>query len=187
MNYIYEIENSLSSEVCKDIIARFDKDDRRHPGYIGNNIYNETIKKSTDLCITGLSEWKDIDDILSKALSDGLSKYYTYLLDKIELRHFNYNLKDEGYQIQCSEKGGFYRWHNDDKMNFNRVISCIWYLNTLELDDGGTTDFICGKSIKPVEGKLLLFPATWTYIHCGKPVNKNKYICVTFLFDDEET
>ena len=36
--------------------------------------------------------------------------------------------------------------------------------------------------VKPKQGRLLMFPPTWIYLHTGhKPVIKNKYIIVIYL------
>ena len=91
-------------------------------------------------------------------------------------------LFDSGYQVQKYYKNkGHYTWHSDDKITKHdvRYITFIFYLNTV--DDGGETCF-CDFKIKPKEGTLLLFPATWTYIHKGNtPVSDNKYILTGWL------
>ena len=93
------------------------------------------------------------------------------------------NVKDEGYSIQYMKNGDFYKWHTDDPGGNARFLSCIWYLNDVDGEDGGTTDFIFGKRIKPKQGSLLFFPSTWTYIHRAAPVKGNceKYTCITWL------
>lgn len=188
--FIYEIENNLPSEVCKDIIERFEKDPRKFPGLMGLNRLDETIKKSTDLRISLSLEWKDIDNILYNCLKKGLDEYIQYIMNKMSnninltIMPFNTQLKDTGYQLQRSSVGGFYVWHHDYRYENNkkRLLTYIWYLNTLNPDDGGTTDFMCDKSVKPIEGKLVFFPATWTYVHRGGIVTNNiKYICTGFL------
>ena len=42
------------------------------------------------------------------------------------------------------------------------------------------------KTIKPEAGKLLLFPASWTFPHCGQmPISHDKYIITGWLCEDE--
>ena len=49
-------------------------------------------------------------------------------------------------------------------------------------DQGGGTKFSYEHIIKPTAGKILLFPATWTYVHEGCEVLKGKkYIVTCFL------
>jgi hypothetical protein len=55
------------------------------------------------------------------------------------------------------------------------------------MEHGGGTAFHPkidgGKIVSPERGKLLLFPATWTYIHMGLPLIKGdpKYIATGWL------
>ena len=84
--------------------------------------------------------------------------------------------------IQRTDKGGYYKWHIDETIK-NRLLTYIIYLNDVEEGFGGTTDFSCGKSVLPKQCKVLLFPATWNYIHTGKELKKGvKYIATGFIF-----
>jgi hypothetical protein len=91
------------------------------------------------------------------------------------------NVQDCGYVVQRVEKDSWYRWHHDDTYN-GRIINIIFYLNTLDESDGGRTEFINGRKISPKVGKVLMFPTTWTNIHCGSWVKNYKYMCTTSLF-----
>jgi hypothetical protein len=66
----------------------------------------------------------------------------------------------------------------------NRIITYLWYLNDVE--EGGETDFPdINIKVKPETGKLVLFPATWDFPHCGKmPISSNKYIVTGWLYVD---
>lgn len=183
MQYLREYPNVLSREVCQDIMARFDADERKHLGVIGRG-YNPDVKQSTDLKITGLPEWEDID----RLFQDSVEKYVPHYIVEVvnQCGWAVIEPFDKGYQIQRTEPGGFYHWHQDydcyslDRQ-FTRCITCIWYLNDIE--EGGHTEFITGEKIKPEAGKLLLFPATWTFAHRGTPpVNQTKYLCTTWIY-----
>jgi hypothetical protein len=98
-------------------------------------------------------------------------------------------MRDEGYSIQEMKTGDFYDWHADFdgdtlvNIDGNRCITAIWYLNTLDEDQGGCTEFWGGKKVRPKQGMLLFFPSTWTYLHRGAPVKNSgvKYTCITWL------
>jgi len=68
-------------------------------------------------------------------------------------------------------------------------VTFLWYLTTHDpIAHGGGTAFHPlagdgGKIVVPERGKLILFPATWTYIHMGLPLFRGdpKYICTGWL------
>jgi hypothetical protein len=176
-SFIFEMDNNLSSEICDDIIVRFDKDTRLREGVTGGGL-QKSIKLTHDLFISTFPEWLDIDALLFKQLNIGLQLYLKKLIDVYNYYWFDSTIKDLGYQMQRYKKNeGFYTWHHDFKINNSsmyRVITFIWYLN--DVIEGGETFFLNGKVI-PKKGKLVLFPATWTYLHKGNvPISSDKYI-----------
>lgn len=81
-------------------------------------------------------------------------------------------MEDEGYFIQEYKQDDFYNWHVDRNKGFKlgRVLSFVLYLNTLNENQGGCTEFINGKKVRPVQGKMVVFPSDWQYYHRGAPV-----------------
>ena len=80
---------------------------------------------------------------------------------------------------------GKYIYHNDftidvDKNEY-RIMTYLFYLNDVE--EGGETVFWNDHKIKPEKGKLILFPACWTFPHCGRmPISSNKYIITGWIY-----
>lgn len=177
-DFIRIYDNNLTEEFCDYCIELFEKDHRKTPGVTGRG-YVPEVKDSLDLLITGESGWEAVDTLLHAALSDPAQDYFS-LLDTF--KHTVYNPRDTGYQIQKTVPGGGYTWHNDSFVYddcYERVFTYIWYLNTIE--DGGETEFL-DRKIQPVAGRLVLFPATWTYLHRGHAPNKgSKYICTGWM------
>ena len=79
MEYILEIPNNIPPGKCKEIIKRYEDDTRKQPGVSGSSGEVNPIKKSTDICITGLGDWRDIENYLHKKLNDGVIKYRNHL------------------------------------------------------------------------------------------------------------
>ena len=83
-SFIFEFPNALSTEICKDIIERFENsEDEHYQGRVGKD-FNEdqSIKISTDMVISGKEHWKDIDETLFTSLAKALSsvkKEYDFL------------------------------------------------------------------------------------------------------------
>lgn len=73
---------------------------------------------------------------------------------------------------------GYHVWHCESGSvgNRNRIMAFILYLNTVT--HGGETEFLYQtKRIKPQQGRLVLFPTSYTHVHRGNPPLKgNKYI-----------
>jgi len=191
MEFVYEVENNLPASLCEEIIRRYKDDDGKIVTPVFKNEINTNIRDTKMLSITGKNEWNDIDTILHEKLTEGIKQYKQYMsrycLPAVADTIFE-GSRDQGYHIQETTKNGFYNWHIDerrpDKHNIYRFLTCIWYLNTLDEDDGGCTEFWGGKKIRPRQGTLLLFPSTWSYVHRGAPVKNdvNRYTCTTWLF-----
>lgn len=181
---IKEYHNVLTGDFCKHAIEKFEAGGKWVPGVIGGGRVDTDVKRSDDLYITRHEEWAEEDGIFADSLSDPLNDYADTVLN--ECRQATDEMSDNGYAIQRTAPGGFYTWHNDFNVNKNnapRIVTFIWYLNTIH--KGGFTEFIDGTQIQPEEGKLLLFPATWTHMHRGvSPVDQTKYICTGWLHDN---
>ena len=81
--------------------------------------------------------------------------------------------------VSRTDAGEMYNWHTD--AHRDRLLTCILYLNDMDEDAGGCTEFSNGRVVRPEKGKVLIFPATPQYIHRGARVNKgSKYVITTF-------
>jgi hypothetical protein len=75
-------------------------------------------------------------------------------------------------------------WHNDSA---TRQISIIMYLSDVE--EGGSTTFTnYDISVKPVKGRVLLFPANFIYKHRAEPpISDIKYASISWMHFDGPT
>ena len=189
--FIWERKNALDKNVCERLIRTFERADAKNltdKGMLGGGLgsekrYDPSMKQSQDLYLFKDS-YEYEDNILYTNLSGMLKEYQEYIkqsvLNDYETKVFygTDTVIDTGYQIQRTSPGGFYNWHNDFSMNeegFARQLTYLWYLNTIK--DGGYTEFYNGYKVHAEQGKLLIFPATWSYVHRGYPPKKDtKYI-----------
>jgi hypothetical protein len=190
MEFVHVIKNILPSNFCKSIIDKFEVDNDKHQGRLGLGYVNLNIKKTLDLHIGNRKDWDYITDPLGKYLANGLQEYFLYLENqvfkgkglKIVEKIFGDNIKASGFQIQKYEKDDHFYWHTDDSSVEKRLLAYIIYLNTVPKENGGSTDFLNGKSIQPEEGSILIFPSTWSYVHRGKALKSGeKYIITGFI------
>ena len=172
------------------MVKQFEEDERKDVGTTLGGV-NLKIKNTFDLGITGLSGWEVSDNIIYEALHQGLSEYQEFIKSlhnsfPIFSQHSNEPLFDSGYQIQRYDAGGdpgYYNWHSDHSRDLRgmRLLTFLWYLNDVEV--GGETEFIDEVKIQPRAGKLVVFPATWTYVHRGKaPISNSKWIVTGWLY-----
>ena len=173
-------KGSLTKSFCNNLIKKFDKEPNISDG-ITLSGYKPDVKQTKDFVLSGNPLWKNEDAILYKALQLGLIDYVKHLvsINPTCCPDTSHKLSDTGYKLQRYEPNGFYTWHNDWSLDRNgsRVYTFMWYLNTIQEEDEGYTEFIDGTKIQPKCGNLLFFPATWTYVHRGYPPKVRKYIC----------
>jgi hypothetical protein len=75
---------------------------------------------------------------------------------------------------------GYYKEHIDEGPGLNRAFSAVLYLNTVA--NGGETVFTgLDLAVKPVAGRLLMFPSNYLFIHEAlTPVGSDKFAIVTW-------
>ena len=183
-SFVYRLDQALDPEVCRDIIDRFEANpEQQYPGRIGQDgEMEQSIKQSTDLRVSGRKDWKDIDEILRKSLSLGLS-----LVAGLHPFFAHNRLRDTGYNLQRTGPGEFYHWHVDGGPGefSKRQMVAIWYLNDCPPPGGETEFFFQSLSIAPDMGTLILFPPFWTHLHRGNTVvSGTKYIATTWVSVD---
>ena len=178
--FIYEADGALEDSVCRDMVQRFEAaGDEQYEGFIGQTVTKDrSVKRSTDLVVSGKPHWKDIDARLFQSLARALRA--------IRERHpfFGGAFKDMGYAIQRTLPGEYYHWHIDGGSHAfsHRQLVAIWYLNDVD-GPGGETEFrYQDVAIRPRTGKLILFPPFWTHEHRGVTLQSGvKYLATTWV------
>lgn len=184
--YIQIYENALSKELCEKIIKIFNENENEHKDGVVASGLDKNTKITREMYFNKMPL-----SVYDKELFDNL---HTYLIQYGKYNNIipmlTQDIEDTGYQLQkYVANEGFYKWHHDSatKMNnnnkiSNRIITYLWYLN--DVQEGGETLFQNFK-IKPKQGSLLLFPATWSYKHCAAmPISNDKYIITGWIWNN---
>jgi len=178
--FIFEKRHALSPELCEMAIERFEQlVEEQYEGRIGQVAQKDrSIKKTTDLVVSGKPHWKDIDQALFRSLGQAILEFReTY-------PYFKGPFKDMGYGIQRYYPGEHYHWHIDGGSHefSQRQLVALWYLNDVP-GPGGETEFLFQDvKIKPEQGKLVLFPPFWTHEHRAVTLRQGvKYIATTWV------
>ena len=79
---------------------------------------------------------------------------------------------------------GYHLWHvehNPGREMEKRVLVYSIYLNTVE--EGGETEFLYqSQRVKPVKGRIIIWPAGFPYVHRGNPpLSGEKYIVTSWI------
>jgi hypothetical protein len=199
--FICEFPNSIPDMLCEDIINMYEiEQDRIYEGIVHSGLRKE-IKDTTDLGINKQDDkWLKIEKFLYNELGrcykeyvKKINKEFSFDDSVFENTNNSYKMLDDNcfvhsFMIQKYNKGvGKYIYHDDFTVDYSensyRTVTFLWYLNTIE--HGGTTDFLNGKvQIKPERGKLVLFPASWCFPHCGRtPLSDDKYIITNWFYE----
>jgi len=181
--FIRWYDQALASEVCTDIIARFDADPRKIVGKVSGNLGAEVdlkAKQTSELVLPD-EGWSDIKKALEQSLSVTLGLYQRDV--KFLAGSDHRELYCEPLRIKKYEIGGQFHWHIDcnSAQNYSRCLAAQWYFN--DVAEGGATEFEDQKvAISCVAGRLAFFPVAWTYRHRGAPpASGPKYVCTTFV------
>jgi 2OG-Fe(II) oxygenase superfamily len=180
-SFIYEMPRALPADVCAEAIRRFEANpEQQVAGRIGQAAEAAPqVKRSTDLRISGRTDWRDIDQSLAQQLAAVFNEF------RLEFPYFAANsFKDLGYNLQRTLPGEYYHWHVDAGPGAfsDRQLVAIWYLNDVP-GPGGETEFpLQAVSVRPEQGKLILFPPFWTHVHRGVTLQQGvKYIATTWI------
>jgi hypothetical protein len=185
INNLFIKEDVIDNNLCEEIIKLFESSNKKYYGVVESGL-NKNIKNTIDLHMAFEPElFIDIDKKLHSILNKSIYEYIDKLNSNcltITMLHFT----DSGFNIQKYFKNdGFYVYHNDFCVDYKnekyRLFTYLLYLNNI--DEGGETEFFGNYKIKPKPGKLLLFPACWTYPHKALlPISNDKYIITGWIY-----
>ena len=179
-SFVFEKKQALDAAFCASVIQRFESNTQdQYAGRIGQRVAQDiSIKRSTDLVVSGKPHWQDVDRALFKSLGTAIKEF------RQQFTYFKGPFKDMGYGLQRTAPGEFYHWHIDGGSHefSQRQLVAIWYLNDVTAG-GGETEFLYQNlKITPEAGKLILFPPFWTHEHRGVTLQQgNKYIATTWV------
>lgn len=181
--FLYKKENALPHSLCKAFIDTFEASDEKRPGvlYGADGSSSTDAKKSTDITFDPRylqhPTWGplliDLVGALEKGQRDYMDRHSLAFsrLDPLQISPL--------FNMQRYEPGeGFYGWHCERASIKYSSRFLVWaiYLNTVT--DRGETEFYYQHHFESaVEGKLVIWPSDWMYLHRGVPSpTQTKYI-----------
>lgn len=181
--FLYRKENALSPELCQAFIDTFETSDEKQPGVLyGPDGHSSNLgKKSTDITFhPGYLQhdtWGPLLNQLIPIVEKGKEDYITRNITAMQkMDPFRI---DSQFNIQrYLPEEGFTGWHCERAglKHSNRILVWMVYLN--DLTDRGETEFFYQHHFEePKQGKLVIWPSDWMYLHRGVPsLTQTKYI-----------
>lgn len=121
---------------------------------------------------------------------NGLQQCYENYTSMYSVLKTSGNIRGTTMKMQkTSNGGGYHVWHGEQGAgnSANRVLVYMLYLNTLPEGGNGETEFLYQQArVKPEEGLMLFWPASYTHAHRGNPVysKESKYIVTGWFYYD---
>ena len=182
INFIGIFRNAFTKEFCEEIISQYESMILSGHGQTRFQSHRDprTHKDDTQLFT---------DDVVSVPLRKVTREFnelfwnkffpiyeQEYSTIKEAGRHANYAFKVQKTKIG----GGYHVWHfeSGNREVSNRFLTWILYLN--DVREGGETEFLYqAMRIKPEQGTLVIWPASFTHTHRGNPPLSNEKYIVT--------
>jgi hypothetical protein len=174
-NFIHLYEEVFTEAECQQIINRFEQMSSS-PQIIqaANTDLNTSLANRSDSYIFLETHIPDLHVSITEGIGPKISHYMGSFpgLDKTMITTVASKMQ------RCYPGQGYHDFHWEQScMNPTRAIVWLLYLNDVT-DGGGETELLnFNERIVPKSGTLLIFPASWPWIHRGNPpLRTTKYI-----------
>ena len=183
---IFEMRNVFTPEECQGFIDYHKNSPDKKAGTVvssqGIESVNKKMKQTIDVAINDSTH--DLYIRFMEGILKARLEYTKHVSDVNRPCGIGY-LKTgyaTGPQIQRTDKGGKFEWHSD-QADIYRWLAIIVYLNDIDEENGGSTEFNSGRKIQPEVGKVIIFPVTHLHLHKGNTIlnGPSKYIATTFI------
>lgn len=188
MDFIEVFDNAVSARDCQSIIKYFEEHKtEQQRGTVGSKGEVNRKKKDTwELPGRKFAIQSFIEKALYQGIVQGTNEYmakYPAIVGHIA----KWNVEN-GYNLQkYNPKCAYWIPHceHSSLMSSRRMLVWMIYLNTVT--DGGGTRFTCyDREVNAVEGRLVIWPASWTHTHHGiVSDNQSKYIATGWYSFEE--
>lgn len=171
-------ENAVSHRICENIISKFENEETKNK--VSNTVFNTQMIKINPSCVN----WNQIDSKISEIISKNMPNYISLARETVKLFPYN-SFQDDGYSVCKFNKNNGY---TNASTNFNwndmrgvAILSVLIFVNTV--DEGGEIEFVGGKTIKPKQGDMVVFPCSWDVIWKHHiPISSDSYVISTTLY-----
>jgi hypothetical protein len=188
-NFIGIYDDVFSAEECNEIIEYFNTLESRNLVLSSSQANNGRKTSRNDSSVFMMEPTTFRVKATGKYLHMFVEKFkncYDDYLNQYDILHQGVAKHGIlGLKVQKTEPGGgFHQWHfeNSNMEDSGRLLTVMVYLN--DVDEGGETEFLYYKKrIKPVRGRLLIWPSGFPHTHRGNPPLANTKFILTGWVD----
>ena len=165
-------DNILPDNICKNLIDLFET----------NIQHQHFINHDNCPCFTQVNINQISPDVVRSLIPFVVDVYNRYRKDTNN--YYAPPIKQlEEFRIKKYDTSGDQRFDEHvDVTDYDTSLRAVAFLFYLNDNDGNTIFPRHGLNIKPVSGKVIIFPPTWEYPHSGLPPKSNsKYIMSTYI------
>ena len=180
------IDDAFSEDYCNNLISLFENNKEMH--FMGRTMSGENPdwKITKEISLVDIIPFNDF----TQTLNDNLVKYLEEYSSDVSHWSLNNLFTTSSLYRFCKlqkyeKKEGHYKALHQERDSQvggrDRVFTFMIYLNNVDV--GGQTNFpLQKKSVKPTCGTLVIWPASFPYLHNGEmPISNDKYIVTTWL------
>ena len=165
-------DNVIPGKACKSFIDLFEN----------NENHQEYIDYDGCTCFTQLN-LNQLSPNIVRSLIPYLAQVYKQYKNDVRSKYIPPLKELEEFRIKRYYNNGNEKFdeHVDvtDLSSSIRAVAFLFYLNE---NDVNTLFPLHNLNIKPVSGRVIVFPPTWEYPHTGlPPKNDSKYIMSTYI------
>jgi len=192
--FLYRKLNALSKEICKDFIESFENSDRKAIGSVSNNkgeiLEKNNIKVSTDIAFLP----RDLNDPVWGKLLKPLVNILLKNLENYQLRYSLFHSLppltiSPLFNIQRYSPGeAFFGYHCERSSLITEDRYLVWMIYLNDITDRGETEFFYQHHFEDAQqGKLIIWPSDWTYLHRGiMSPSQTKYILTGWFVREKQ-
>jgi hypothetical protein len=187
-DFIGIFDNAFTPEFCQKVIDFFEN--ANAAGYCYTRQAETGVTKSLkDDTAIMLSEEVSYTLNATKELSkEFVDTFWQHFAEYAKEKYFsiseNCDVRIDELKIQKTNVGqGFHAWHFEQGNTFTGDRICAFQLYLNDVEDGGETEFLYyPRRIKPKQGRLIIWPGSYTHTHRGNPpLTNTKYVLTSWV------
>lgn len=191
-NFIGIFNNVYPEGYCQHIVKEFDRlaelgvgHNRQQGRYATTKHRKDDYAMEFSLVDSPIYSFEDRNIV--STFFDGLQECYNEYTEKYSILA-EHKLNAYYMKAQRTQPGGGYHvWHSEKGNGppSQRGLVYMLYLNTLEPEDGGETEFLYQRErYRPIENTMLIWPADFSHAHRGNTVlgTRDKYIITGWFY-----